>query len=112
MSDAKHTPGPLDFVAVGANASGGFHIYMVDATMRKIAALWGKAEEKEANAVLWRAAPDLLDALRDLVEDDTTPEANCACHLAPPCNDCVEHGARRELIANARSAIAKATGAA
>jgi hypothetical protein len=57
----KHTPGPLDWMAVSANASGGFHAYMVDANGRKIAALWGKAKEKEANARLWGAAPELLD---------------------------------------------------
>lgn len=32
------------------------------------------------------------------------PEANCSCHLAPPCNDCVEHAGARELLEILRSA--------
>ena len=27
-----------------------------------------------------------------------TPNANCSCHISPPCNDCVDHGGTRELI--------------
>jgi hypothetical protein len=45
-------PRPWDWIFVGANASGGGHIYLVDATGRKIAAIWGKAEEKQATADL------------------------------------------------------------
>ena len=45
-------PRPWNWVAVGANASGGHHVYLVDANDRKIAALWGKAEEKMAAAEL------------------------------------------------------------
>ena len=59
-----HTPGPWDWMAIGANASGGFHIYLIDSAKRKIAALWGKADEKQANAILIAAAPEMLDALR------------------------------------------------
>jgi hypothetical protein len=32
------------------SANGLFHIYLVDATGRKIAALWGKGDEKQALA--------------------------------------------------------------
>jgi len=63
----KHTPGPWDWMAVGANASGGHHLYIIDAANRKICACWGKAEEKEANARLLAAAPDLLEALQEIV---------------------------------------------
>lgn len=66
--------------------------------------------EPEANANLISAAPDLLAALRDLVDEDTTPKPNCACHLCPPCLDCEKHAGRREFLANARAAIAKAEG--
>lgn len=34
------------------------------------------------------------------------PEKNCTCHLAPPCNDCVEHSAVREFFIDARKALA------
>jgi hypothetical protein len=50
MSEAA--PRPWDWIFVSANASGGGHIYLVDANGRKIAAIWGKAEEKEATADL------------------------------------------------------------
>lgn len=42
-------PRPWRCQTVGANASGGFHLYLVDANGRKIAALWGGADEKAAN---------------------------------------------------------------
>tara|TARA_Y100000310_G_C20211144_1_gene591379 strand:- start:327 stop:620 length:294 start_codon:yes stop_codon:yes gene_type:complete len=57
------TPGPLDYVTVPARASGGGHVYIIDSKGRKIAALWGSAEEKIANAELWASAPDLQEAL-------------------------------------------------
>jgi hypothetical protein len=51
MSDAA--PRPWDWIWVGENtASGGGHIYLIDANKRKIAAIWGKAEEKRATAEL------------------------------------------------------------
>lgn len=46
-------PRPWDVVAsltVGNNGVG--HVYLVDANGRKIAAIWGKTEEKEATANL------------------------------------------------------------
>jgi hypothetical protein len=60
VSTSGHTPGPWDWLAVGANASGGHHLYIIDKDGRKIAALWGKADEKAANARLIAAATDLL----------------------------------------------------
>ena len=41
-------PKPYKLETVTAPASGGFHLYVVDANGRKIAALWGKEEEKMA----------------------------------------------------------------
>lgn len=49
---ASAHPRPWDWIWVAANASGGGHVYLVDAGGRKIAALWGKAEEKKATADL------------------------------------------------------------
>lgn len=54
MSEAA--PRPWDWTFVSANASGGGHIYITDANGRKIAAIWGKAEEKTATADLIIAA--------------------------------------------------------
>lgn len=38
------------------------------------------------------------------------PPANCTCHVAPPCLDCTDHWALRELFAAARAAIASTEG--
>ena len=36
------------------------------------------------------------------------PEANCRCHIAAPCSDCVDHSGEREAFDFARSALEKA----
>jgi hypothetical protein len=65
---AKHTPGSLDSVTIGANASGRFHQYLIDSKGRKIGALWGGGEEKAANAdriiLAWNTHADLVAALK------------------------------------------------
>lgn len=44
-------PMPWDWIASSApSANGAFHIYLVDANGRKIAAIWGKGSEKKAIA--------------------------------------------------------------
>jgi hypothetical protein len=63
MADPKFTPGPLGWMSVAAKASGGAHIYLIDAADRKIAALWGGAEEKRANADLFSVAPEMYRLL-------------------------------------------------
>ena len=66
---------------------------------------------EEDDAKLMAAAPDLFAALEFFL--DTAPEPppkNCACHINPPCNDCVEHSGMREAIRDAKAAIAKAKG--
>lgn len=46
-------PRPWDWTWVQTNSgSGGGHVYLVDANGRKIAAIWGPAEEKQATADL------------------------------------------------------------
>ena len=62
--ESKATPGPWSTEEVGANASGGFHLYVIDSQGRKIAALWGGAAEKCANGELITAAHDMRDALK------------------------------------------------
>lgn len=47
-TNATLPPLPWDWVAAGIpTANGQFHAYLVDATGRKIAAIWGKGAEKE-----------------------------------------------------------------
>lgn len=49
---------------------------------------------------LWGA----LELMLELVPEP--PEANCSCHLSPPCNDCIEYGGEREAFESAKDAIA------
>lgn len=52
---------------------------------------------------------ELLAALELFMERvDEPPEANCSCHISPPCNDCVENWGLREAFSYAKEAIAKA----
>lgn len=54
---AKAAPGPFDTLEIGVHsASGGCHIYLTDKNGRKIAAIWGKADEKAYTAALIVAA--------------------------------------------------------
>jgi hypothetical protein len=51
MTEAAPRPWDWTWISVN-NASGGGHIYITDANGRKIAAIWGKADEKQATADL------------------------------------------------------------
>lgn len=51
LIEAAH-PRPWNWIWISAQASGGGHIYLTDANGRKIAAIWGKATEKQAAAEL------------------------------------------------------------
>lgn len=109
-NEAKHTPGPWDWMAVSANASGGFHLYLIDAARRKIAALWGGAEEKQANAALIVRAvnshADLLAALRAAVK--TIASIGGDLEVAAP--ESINANTYRDDIARLNAAIVKATG--
>lgn len=57
------------------------------------------------------AASALLAALEALLDvTEAPPAANCTCHIAPPCGDCMDHSLAREVIAEARTAIRAARG--
>jgi len=73
-------------------------------------ALIAESIRTAANARLMAAAPSLLATLELLVDLVYVPDADCRCHVAPPCNDCVEYSGLREALDAARAAIAKATG--
>ncbi|HXI47170.1 MAG TPA: hypothetical protein VNH39_01185 [Steroidobacteraceae bacterium] len=76
MTEPKWTPGPWDYEWVPAKASGGGHLYIIDSAGRKIAAIWGKAEEKEFAARLIAAAPELYEAAVRALEE--------MCHTTAP----------------------------
>jgi len=54
--------------------------------------------------------PDpVREALEYLLNSiDDPPEANCYCHLSPPCHDCVDYGQLRDAIAGAKAALTAA----
>ena len=53
----------------------------------------------------------LLAALELLLERiPEPPDANCSCHISPPCNDCVDYAGEREAFEFAKEAISKVKG--
>ena len=95
---AKHTPGPW-FVRKGGSAWGNFSI---DGDVFFIAeTIGGLDKEEKANAHLIAAAPDLLEALRALV-DDIGERFNISSQSTNP--------GMRDAVNQARAAIAKAEG--
>ena len=51
---------------------------------------------------------ELTAALENLTEFTDVPDANCSCHLASPCVDCVEYGGIRDALERARVVLVKA----
>lgn len=124
MTDAKHTPGPWcaddgegGEWAVGSEANGGI-----------VAILYGKdidhPEDAKANALLIACAPETLsefDALGDRVsgllaaleslEDKDFPHNRSAEECGGVCWVCREVKYLTRALSDARTAIAKATGA-
>lgn len=63
---------------------------------------------REAGATVADASSDALKAaLNDLLmafdEHVALPDANCSCHLSPPCGDCETYSFAREAVAQARA---------
>lgn len=52
----------------------------------------------------------LSATMEDMIDAIGVPDANCSCHLHPPCGDCVEYGHLRELIEHSRKLIAAMEG--
>jgi hypothetical protein len=103
-SPAEHTPGPWGVeISRQFSNNGSFHLYLTDSTGRKIAALWGRQEEKEANSLLISVAPELLETLLAVLP--ALEQGFSDCGEDP---DCIW----AEPLAATRAAIAKATGAA
>lgn len=59
------------------------------------------------DAVVLKARADALEtALRALLDcTEPPPDANCSCHIRPPCSDCVNYAALREALDLARTAM-------
>ena len=47
----------------------------------------------------------LETCVEDFLELTEVPDANCSCHLGPPCRDCVEYGSIREVRALANALL-------
>ena len=59
-------------------------------------------------AYLLGLVDELTAALENLTEFTDVPDANCSCHLTPPCGDCVEYGGIRDALERARVVLVKA----
>lgn len=67
--------------------------------------------ENQKRADVERERDQLRGALELMLERvPEPPEANCSCHLSPPCNDCVDYGGEREAFEFAKNAIAAVKG--
>lgn len=70
-----------------------------------IADLWNALRAAAPQPECVERENGLRSHLESLLELIDVPEANCSCHVAPPCGDCVEHGAMREAVVAARIAL-------
>jgi hypothetical protein len=57
-----------------------------------------------------RDAYSLCGLVEELIDYIDVPDKNCTCCISPPCNDCVEFGGLREVIAACKRSIAKQKG--
>ncbi len=77
----QQAPLPYDSLEIGAHsASGGCHIYLTDKNGRKIAAIWGKDDEKAFTAHHLVTAANSHDALVKALEEMAPAVENLACH--------------------------------
>lgn len=118
MTQSKHTPGPWKAVPEG---SGSWTIYPVDGPRDGIVTSFGQyrdRENKEADARLIAAAPDLLEALKGYI---ALRDQKLAIKYSDENTSEVEKAAIRKVVADniiallahddkARTALAKAEG--
>lgn len=99
---AGHTPGPWH---VKMNANGSFNLFAENGRM--VLMCDARIINFNGNSSLIQSAPDLLDALKDMVEIGYTHEEGCH-----PSEDKHTWGclAKQAALAKARDAIAKAEG--
>lgn len=111
---AKHTPGPWNCGRGRPTRvySDGCLVATIPEDDTPFEASWPERRERyEADARLIAAAPELLYALKSMLEiAPDLPPAECRCHISPPCSDCVNYAGEREIYAEAVAAIAKAEG--
>ena len=56
-----------------------------------------RADIHDAQIDALKAENALMKELLEVWYNDTyIPDSNCACHINPPCNDCVNYGGLRE----------------
>lgn len=68
---------------------------------------WRRMRETPARVKSERQHALLKSLLQDFIDQDSTPDANCSCHLSPPCNDCVNFAGQRMLVQDAKDALAR-----
>ena len=111
---AKHTPGPWHIgkgIPTRVYNYEGHLVATVPEGLKWSELPDGELSLYKANAHLIAAAPELLGALKSMLEiAPELPPAECRCHISPPCSDCVNYAGEREIYAEAVAAIAKAAG--
>lgn len=100
---AKHTPGPWEACKVGDYGDYDGQCLVVLGDDMRVAVTLGSDKTAKANASLIAAAPDLLDALREIADD----YAGRFDMASPSTNPGMKY-----VVSQARAAIAKATGEA
>lgn len=65
----NHAPLPYSYIEAGAIGGTGFHLYLTDTNNRKIAAVWGRGDEKRDTAALMLAGANHAQALADALEE-------------------------------------------
>lgn len=51
------------------------------------------------------AASNLAMACQDIINNVHIPDRQCSCHICPPCSDCIEYGALRQAVDDAKQAM-------
>ena len=64
---SKHTPGPLETAYMNASYEAPAYIAIVDRKREVVAHVFGAEVQAQADAHLFAAAPELLDALRSAI---------------------------------------------
>ena len=63
------------------------------------------AERDAAQARIRALEEALTDLCTEIENANLVPEANCSCHINPPCNDCVDNDGLRQALKSARTTL-------
>jgi hypothetical protein len=116
VSETKHTPGPWQAEQDDVPYDGGFETWCVNADGAGICMMDCPKDDMEANARLIAAAPDLLEALEEVLGTGLNGGNNMRLAFMAASQQVLSDEALRDAeksemaVAKARAAIAKARG--